>query len=148
MARLVGVLVLCLAVAIFAVQNDEVVRLAFLGMNAPRVQLSYVILGAVLLGALGGALAAGTQVLRLRRRVHELEREAEAMRGTGSGMGVRSGGSPAESHTDLLAPSAEGSLSTESEAATPDPPKGHSPGAPEGAPGFSGDPDVDARRRS
>ena len=147
MARLVGVLVLCLAVAIFAVQNDEVVRLAFLGMNAPRVQLSYVILGAVLLGALGGALAAGTQVLRLRRRVHELEREAETMRGTGSGMGVRSVGSPAESHTDL-APSTEGSLSTESEAATLDPAKDHSSGAPEGALGFSGDPDVDARRRS
>lgn len=80
MARFLGALVLCLAVAVFAVQNDQAVRLVFLGMTAPAVRLALLIIAALVLGAAVTVLLGGLQVLRLRRRLAGLERELALVR--------------------------------------------------------------------
>lgn len=80
MARFLGALVLCLAVAVFTVQNDQAIHLAYLGMTAPAVHLAFLILAALILGAAVTVLLGGLQVLRLRRRIAGLERDLETVR--------------------------------------------------------------------
>lgn len=63
---LVAVLVFALVVAIFALQNAEPVRIAFLWWTVPRVSEALIILGSVLLGVLGALFGRGWR--RWRRR--------------------------------------------------------------------------------
>jgi lipopolysaccharide assembly protein A len=80
MARFLGALVLCLAVAVFAVENNQAVHLVFLGLTAPAVRLSFLILASLVLGAAVTVLLGGLQVLRLRRRIVSVERDLQAAR--------------------------------------------------------------------
>lgn len=66
---LVGVLLFALVVAVFAIQNAEPVRIAFLWWTIPRFPEALVILGSVLLGAMGALLARGWHRWRKRRSV-------------------------------------------------------------------------------
>jgi putative membrane protein len=77
-------LVLALAVAIFAVQNAEPVPIRFLAWTAPAVSLGVVIVIAALLGALVGAVAAW--VGRMRRRGREMGPPAAGL-GAGTDLG-------------------------------------------------------------
>ena len=73
MIRFFSALVLGLAVAVFAIENDQSVRLVFLGMTAPSVHLVYVLLAALVLGAGVAILLGGLRVLHLGSRVRALE---------------------------------------------------------------------------
>jgi uncharacterized integral membrane protein len=80
MARFLGALVLCLVAAVFTVENDQAVRLVFLGLTAPAVHLAFLILAALVLGAAVTVLLGGLQVLRLNRRIGSLERDLATAR--------------------------------------------------------------------
>lgn len=80
MIRFFSALVLGLAVAVFAIENDQSVRLVFLGMTAPSVHLVYVLLAALVLGAGVAILLGGLRVLHLGSRVRALEVELAAAR--------------------------------------------------------------------
>jgi putative membrane protein len=80
MTRFLGALVLCLAAATFALENDQPVRLVFLGLTAPAIHLAFIVLAALVLGAAVAVLLGSVQVLRLRGRASSLERELEATR--------------------------------------------------------------------
>ncbi len=96
MARFLGALVLCLIVAVFAVENSQAVHLAFLGLHAPGVSLAFVVLAALVLGALVTVLLGSLQILTLRRRLAGLERE----------LGGRNDASPSLPQIGLLTASA------------------------------------------
>ncbi len=82
MLRLVGIFLLCLAVAVFAAQNDRPVRLVFWWLTARGVNLAVLVFAAVLLGALAVLAFGLPEVGRLRRRIAaltaELGRQREA----------------------------------------------------------------------
>jgi lipopolysaccharide assembly protein A len=111
MARFLGALVLCLAVAVFAVENNQAVHLVFLGLTAPAVRLSFLILASLVLGAAVTVLLGGLQVLRLRRHIVGVERDLQAAR---AGFGA----APAE----LDSHAASAALSTLDDAAADGPP--------------------------
>ena len=88
MLRLVGIFLLCLAVAVFAAQNDRPVRLVFWWLTARGVNLAVLVFAAVLLGALAVLAFGLPEVGRLRRRIAaltaELGRQREAPIDAGS----------------------------------------------------------------
>jgi uncharacterized integral membrane protein len=73
--RLVGALVACLVVAIFAVENDQAVHLVFLGWHPPAVRLPVLLFGVLLLGGLAAAALGAPELFRLRRQVRDLRRQ-------------------------------------------------------------------------
>lgn len=74
MSRWLGVLVLVVAVTIFAVQNDEAVRVAFLGWHTARAHLAVALALAFFAGAAVTALVGWPAWWRERRA----RRQAEA----------------------------------------------------------------------
>lgn len=80
MLRLVSVFLLCLVVAVFAVQNDRPVRLVFWWLIARGVNLAVLVFAAVLLGALAVLAFGLPEVRRLRRRLAALTVELEQLR--------------------------------------------------------------------
>jgi uncharacterized integral membrane protein len=74
MTRLVLGLVACLVVAVFAAENSHPTTIRFVGLHSPPISLAVVVLASALLGALAVFLLGGLQVLRLRRRIAQLER--------------------------------------------------------------------------
>jgi uncharacterized integral membrane protein len=80
MVRFLGALVLGLAVAIGAVENDQSVRLVFLGLTAPSVHLVYVLFAALVLGAGVTVLLGGLSMRGLRARVAAAEAALAASR--------------------------------------------------------------------
>ncbi len=95
MLRLVGLFLLCLAVAVFAVQNDRPVRLVFLWLKARGVNLAVLVFAAVLLGAVAVLGLGLPEVARLRRRIAALTEELE----WAQGQGVEAAGRPADPPT-------------------------------------------------
>lgn len=84
MIRLIVLLLVALAVVVFAVQNDQPVRLVFLGFTLPEVPLPVLIFAALLLGALVVAVAGSVELLRARRRAAALEAELAGAVGPGA----------------------------------------------------------------
>jgi len=79
--RWIGALVLGLAVAVFAVENDQPVHLVFLGLTAPAVRLAFLVLACLVVGAAVTALVGGLDLVRVRRRVGELQQALAAAQG-------------------------------------------------------------------
>lgn len=76
--QLVLALLICLAVAIFAVDNDHAVHLRFMGAQFPGIGLPVLLFAVLLLGAVVAAALGGPSLIRLRRETRRLRRQLEA----------------------------------------------------------------------
>lgn len=73
--KLILVLAFALIVALFAVQNAQLVAINFLGLSFPEVPLSAVIIGMLAVGVLLGVAFSAPGMLGKTRKVRELEAE-------------------------------------------------------------------------
>lgn len=73
--KLIFVLAFALIVALFAVQNAQLVAINFLGLAVPEVPLSAVIIGMLAIGVLLGVGFSAPGMLGKSRKVRDLEAE-------------------------------------------------------------------------
>ena len=73
--KLILVIAFALIVALFAVQNAQLVAINFLGLGMPEVPLSAVIIGMLAIGVLLGVAFSAPGILGKSRQVRDLEAE-------------------------------------------------------------------------